>query len=59
MGGKKLPLYQYEYAKKFGNMDFLALVAEDTNADKDENDVMLALPFVDKAICYAERDYLR
>ena len=57
-GVRKLSIPKYEYAKKFGNMHFLAIVAKETDADKDEDDVMLAVPFVDKDIQYSRRDYL-
>ena len=56
-GVKKLPIPKFEYAKTFRNMDFLGAVAQWTDADRDETDAMLAVPFTDSHITYSARPY--
>ena len=56
-GVKKLPIQKFEYAKMFHNMDFLSAVAQWTDADRDETDAMLAVPFTDSHITYSARPY--
>lgn len=57
-GVKKLTREKYKYAKSFRNMDFLGTVAKPTDADKDEMDALMAVPFVDEDVIYSEREYL-
>lgn len=50
---RKLTIPQYEYARKFGNMDFIAATAKSTN-DRDINASYYSVPFVDPAIVYSK-----
>ena len=52
-GVRKLPIDKFDFAKRFGNMQFLSAASIPTHADKDEDDAMLAIPFKDTCIEYS------
>ena len=56
-GARKIPVEKFEWAKKFRNMDFLSAVSLRTTVEKDEDDAMSAVPFIDEDITYSRDPY--
>lgn len=56
-GARKIRLKDFEYAKKFRNMEFLAAISLSTS-EKDETDSMSAVPFADEDITYSKMYWL-
>lgn len=56
-GAKKLRIDKFLWAKKFKNVDFLCAVSLPTTVEKDEDDVMIAVPFIDNDITYSAYEF--
>lgn len=56
-GARKIRIADFNYAKKFHNPDFLAVISLDTY-DRDEADSMTAVRFVDPDVTYTKPYWL-
>ncbi len=53
-GARKIPIDQFNWAKKFRNMEFLSAISLPTTVKRDEDDAMRAVRFKDEDIVYSK-----